>query len=89
MVKKKEKEVKVYVCPSCRSHEVGFVFKLKNLFGVIPRMQCKKCGFESVSFPMWVIDKNKLDKANKKKINKSKRSKKKSKKRKSKKGGKK
>lgn len=66
MVGDKKEKVEVYVCPNCRSNEVGYVFKLGNLFGVLPKMRCKKCGYEDSIFPMWVIDKKKLEEANKK-----------------------
>ncbi len=55
-----EKPIQVYVCPNCQSTDVGYIFKLTNLFGVIPRMQCKKCNYEAAMFPQWIIDKKKL-----------------------------
>jgi transposase-like protein len=61
---KMEKPVKVYFCPKCKSTDVGYVFGVKNLLGIIPRMQCKKCGFHLTSFPQWVIEQKELKKAN-------------------------
>lgn len=59
--------LKVYFCPRCRSHDVGYIFKLRNIFGVIPKMRCRKCGFELPGgFPIMVIDKRKLGIKNKK-----------------------
>lgn len=55
-----KKNLEVYVCPRCQSVEVGYKFRLTNLFGVIPRMRCKTCGFEAPSFPKWIIDKDRL-----------------------------
>ncbi len=66
------KPVKVYFCPKCKSTDVGYVFGVKNLLGIIPRMQCKKCGFHLTSFPQWVVEKEKLNKLNKKAIKKKK-----------------
>tara|TARA_Y100000310_G_scaffold345496_1_gene465647 strand:- start:5236 stop:5508 length:273 start_codon:yes stop_codon:yes gene_type:complete len=63
---KKQKEVKVYFCPKCRSMDVGFVFGIRNLMGILPMMQCKKCGFRGGVFPLVVISKEKLKKLNKK-----------------------
>jgi DNA-directed RNA polymerase subunit M/transcription elongation factor TFIIS len=59
---KDKKEIKLYFCPSCKSKEVGYIFTLRNLFGVIPKMQCKKCGYEAVAFPIMVVDLSKLGK---------------------------
>ena len=64
--KVKKKEVKVYFCPKCKSMDVGFVFGMRNLMGILPKMKCKKCGLESGVFPLAVIDKGKLEKLNKK-----------------------
>tara|TARA_Y100000310_G_scaffold145018_1_gene144383 strand:- start:7843 stop:8061 length:219 start_codon:yes stop_codon:yes gene_type:complete len=64
--KKKTKQVKIYFCPKCKSMNVGFIFGMKNLIGIIPKMQCKKCGFRGGIFPLMVMDKTKLEKLNKK-----------------------
>jgi len=56
----KEKRIEVYVCPRCRSVNVGYAFELKNLLGIIPRMKCKDCSFSGITFPKWFIDKDKL-----------------------------
>lgn len=53
-----EKKVKAYFCPKCQSVNVGYVFRLSNLFGVMPRMECRDCGFGAVSFPILVARKN-------------------------------
>jgi hypothetical protein len=63
------KTVKVYFCPKCGSKEVGFVFRFGNAFGVIPKMECKKCGFNGSIFPLLVLDEKALKKENDK-INK-------------------
>ena len=53
-------EVKVSFCPKCKSNDVRYTFGLGNLFGVIPKMRCFKCGYTNVGFPILVVDKNKL-----------------------------
>lgn len=83
MVKKKAKKnkketVKVYLCPRCNSVDVGYVFGLRNLLGIIPRMSCKNCGYHNITFPLAIVDKDKLNKKVRKKtkkITKKKRSK--------------
>lgn len=65
-----EKPLKVKFCPSCKSTDVQFVFGLKNLFGLIPRIECNKCKNSGVDFPLLIIkDKKKLNK--KKKVKKN------------------
>jgi hypothetical protein len=66
MAKKQNKQVKVYFCPRCRSMNVGFIFGVRNLMGILPRMKCKNCSFEGGVFPLAVISQSKLDKLNKK-----------------------
>jgi len=73
---KKEKPLKVYFCPKCKSTDVGFVFRFQNLFGLLPRIVCKKCNYSSGMFPIAVIPKSKLNKLNKKEENKKARRKK-------------
>jgi hypothetical protein len=63
---KKEKPLKVYFCPKCKSTDVGFVFRFQNIFGLLPKIECKKCNYKSGMFPLLVIPKSKLDKMNKK-----------------------
>jgi hypothetical protein len=63
---KKGNVVKVYFCPKCKSEKVGYVFGLKNIFGVIPKMECKICYFHAPVFPQWVIEQEELTKLNKK-----------------------
>ena len=53
-------EVKVSFCPKCKSTDVKYTFGLGNLFGVIPKQKCGKCGYTNVSFPILVVDKKKL-----------------------------
>ncbi|MFH0711891.1 MAG: hypothetical protein V1889_02165 [archaeon] len=67
------KKVKVSFCPRCRSTNVGYTFGLGNLFGIIPKMRCSKCGYTNVSFPILVVDKNKLGKKNGSRMNANKR----------------
>ncbi len=67
---KKSKEIKVFFCPRCKSTNVGFILGWKNIFGVLPRMKCKKCGLEERAFPIMVVDVDKLDKLDKKVQNK-------------------
>jgi len=63
----KGKNLKIYLCPKCKSEKVYHPFEFKNLFGLIPKWRCKKCGFESPVFPFANIDKNKLNKRKKRK----------------------
>jgi len=62
----KKETMKVYFCPKCGSKEVGFVFRFGNAFGVIPKMECKKCSFNGSIFPLLVVDKESLNKENNK-----------------------
>jgi|APSaa5957512535_1039671.scaffolds.fasta_scaffold291380_2 hypothetical protein len=57
-----KKELKVHFCPKCRSGNVGYVFRFRNAFGMLPRMQCKSCNFQAIAFPLAVIDKSKIKK---------------------------
>jgi len=52
-------KLKIYFCPKCKSHEVGYVFTIRNLFGIIPKMQCKKCKHTGI-FPIMEINSSKL-----------------------------
>lgn len=63
------KSLKVYFCPKCKSMNVKYVFGFGNLFGVVPKMQCSKCGFHAHVFPQLV----KLNKKEEAKFNKSKK----------------
>lgn len=58
--KEKEKPVRAYFCPKCRSMEVRYVFRLRNLFGLVPTMECKKCDYSARIFPLLVVSKSKL-----------------------------
>lgn len=64
---KKQKSIKIYFCPKCKSKDVGFIFTLRNVFGIIPKMRCKYCGFESAIFPQITLSKEQLAKLEKKK----------------------
>ena len=74
-MKEKQKTMRVYFCPNCKSSDVGYIFGIKNLLGIIPRMQCKKCKYKAQIFPQWVMTESQLKKANLKatKINKKKK----------------
>ena len=63
--KEKDKQVKAYFCPKCKSMDVGYTFQLRNLFGLIPTMQCKKCHYKAPIFPLLVVSKSKLRKKRK------------------------
>ena len=54
--KQSMKPLKVRFCPACKSTDVGFVFRLYNLFGLMPRVECTRCGHSAVDFPLLVID---------------------------------
>jgi hypothetical protein len=58
-----EKDIRVSFCPKCKSRSVGYVFGFGNLFGVVPKMRCRDCGFEMASFPVLVTNETKLKKA--------------------------
>ena len=60
-----EKDIRVSFCPKCKSRNVRYVFEFKNLFGVIPKMRCEKCGTEMPSFPVLVTNKKLLAKSDK------------------------
>jgi len=62
-----EKDIKVSFCPKCRSRDVKYVFEMKNLFGVLPKMRCLKCGYTNVTFPILVTNKKLLAKSGGKK----------------------
>ncbi len=57
-----EKPIKVRFCPECKSTEVKFVFKMKNLFGLLPRVECTKCGNSGFEFPIVVVKPQNLKK---------------------------
>ena len=57
------KDVRVSFCPRCKSRNVGYTFGLRNLFGVIPKMMCKDCGFDSPTFPVLITNEAELKKA--------------------------
>ena len=60
--KKKPKQLKVYFCPKCKSTKVFHPFRLRNLFGVIPRWECRDCNFQSAIFPIGIVNVGKLNK---------------------------
>ena len=57
---------KIYFCPKCKSVDVKYIFELGNLFGVIPKMHCEKCGFEMSNFPVMISGKKIKSKRKKK-----------------------
>ncbi len=61
-----KKFVKAYFCPNCKSFDVGYIFGLTNLWGIVPRMRCRKCNYVSGIFPQMVINQEKLNKQNRK-----------------------
>ena len=68
-----KKDVRVYFCPRCNSYDVRYVFGLGNLFGVIPKMKCLKCGFSSSTFPMLVTNRIEIEKVKRAKLKSSKK----------------
>jgi len=58
-----ERPIKVSFCPKCKSGNVRYVFEMKNLFGILPKMRCEKCGTEMPSFPLLVTNKKLLAKS--------------------------
>jgi Zn ribbon nucleic-acid-binding protein len=68
---KAKKPVRVRFCPECKSTDVKFVFKLQSLFGLLPRMECMKCGNHAPDFPVVVVPASKKKVVKKKSKNKS------------------
>ena len=68
MPEEKNKTIKLYFCPECKSKEISYIFEFHNIFGIIPRMRCKNCKREGF-FPIMVIDVKNLNKLNKNKKN--------------------
>lgn len=59
----KDKKVRAYFCPKCRSFKVRFIFGLTNIFGVIPKQKCFDCGFMMHgNFPIIETTKENLEK---------------------------
>ncbi len=54
-IEHKHKTVRVKFCPECKATDVKFVFNVKSLFGLLPRIQCMKCGAHGPDFPIVVI----------------------------------
>ena len=67
-----KEKVKIRFCPRCGNTEVKFVFKIKNLFGIIPRMECQKCKYHGMSFPLIEVEKGKIKDVEKLVLNKPK-----------------
>jgi len=65
--KKSIKPLKVRFCPACRSTDVAFVFRVKNIFGLLPRVECFKCGNSGMEFPLLIIKADDLKKKKSKK----------------------
>ena len=61
--KHKNKPVRVRFCPECKSTDVKFVFKLQSLFGLLPRMECIKCGNHATDFPVVIVPAKKKKKS--------------------------
>ena len=57
-IEKERGKVKAYFCPRCKSVRVGYVFRVGNLFGLMPKMECKDCGFSAMGFPILVVNKD-------------------------------
>jgi hypothetical protein len=57
------KDVRVSFCPMCKSRSVGYVFGFGNIFGIIPKMKCRDCGFESATFPILVASQEDIKRA--------------------------
>ncbi len=55
-----KKDIRVSFCPKCKSRSVKYVFEFGNLFGIVPKMRCRDCEFEAVSFPVLVTTEEKL-----------------------------
>ncbi len=49
--KEDKKSTSVYVCPRCKSKDVAKVHGLGNLFGLISKWKCNKCGHSERVFP--------------------------------------
>lgn len=64
------KPLKVRFCPQCKATNVGFVFRLQNIFGLLPRVECYECGHFGSEFPLLVVTKNDLEKREKQKMKK-------------------
>jgi len=62
-----KEEITVKFCPKCKSTDVKYVFGAWNLFGVIPKVKCGKCGTEMPSFPVLTVSKKELSKMEAKK----------------------
>ncbi len=72
MVKSSDKQIRVAFCPKCKSRNIRHIFRLGNLFGVLPKMRCGNCGNEMITFPVLVTTEkilNKIEKAKKQKKN--------------------
>ena len=75
-MKSKDKPLKIFICPNCKSTDVYHPLEFSTLFGLMPKWRCRKCKFESVGFPQVIIPKNKLNKINEDYKNKAKKTKK-------------
>ena len=54
--KKSFKPLKIKFCPGCKSADVKFVFRLQNLFGLIPKIECLRCGTNAPDFPVLIVN---------------------------------
>lgn len=57
-----KKVIKIKFCPKCKSTDVYYIFGFGNLFGILPKMKCNKCGYSLTEFPIAVIDRKELNK---------------------------
>jgi len=71
MNKDSKKPLRVRFCPECKSVDVGFVFRIQNLFGILPRVECYDCGHSGADFPLLVTTKGELHKRSKKSTKKT------------------
>ena len=60
------KPLRIRFCPECKSGEVYFVFRLQNIFGLLPRIECTNCGHHDVDFPVLILHPDELKKKKKK-----------------------
>lgn len=54
--KKSIKPLKIKFCPNCKSGDVRFVFRLQNLFGLLPKIECLRCGNSAPDFPVLIVN---------------------------------
>ena len=77
MNEKTIKPLRIKFCPGCKSADVRFVFRMQNLFGLIPRIECLRCGNYGSDFPILIVNPEDKNKRNKRVVKKTKKVKKK------------